>query len=121
MLFMYLKVANWMTNMRKRHVIPILNGCKAPKTKVHYTFLNKSPNECNDLLASAAIGSNQCNAFPGMEMDLDNTNMGSNAFNEYSMDPWLVMNNNNNINNNNMDISKRRNGNGWILEDDFVV
>jgi hypothetical protein len=34
-----LQVSNWMTNMRKRHVLPVLRGHKNPKTDVHFGFL----------------------------------------------------------------------------------
>jgi len=33
------QVSNWMTNMRKRHVLPVLRGHKNPKTDLHFGFL----------------------------------------------------------------------------------
>ena len=35
------QVGNWMTNMRKRHVYPILSGKKRPKSSLDYTILGK--------------------------------------------------------------------------------
>ena len=33
-----LQVGTWMTNMRKRHLLPIINGCRQPKNRLDHLF-----------------------------------------------------------------------------------